>query len=98
MQRDLFDLDESSRRLSRNEIADAKQRHPGMVLLFRVGDRYELFGDDAVLGATVLGLQLVEPAGDATASFPWAELESNLRRLLHLGHRVAICDSQENHT
>lgn len=97
MQRDLFDRDDSSQRLTHDEIVHARQLHPGMVLLFRVGDQYVLFEDDAILGAKFLGLELTGPAAHPTASFPWHSLECQLRKLLHLGHRVAICNDSEEH-
>jgi DNA mismatch repair protein MutS len=72
---------------------EAKARHPNMLLLFRVGDFYELFGDDAETASKVLGLTLT--TRDKTVSmagFPHHTLEMYLSRLLKAGHRVAICD------
>src|SRR5947208_13353179 len=79
------------------QYRDAKERHPGMLLLFRMGDFYELFDDDAELAARVLGLTLT--SRDKTipmAGFPHHQLENYLRKLLHLGHRVAVCDQVED--
>jgi DNA mismatch repair protein MutS len=78
------------------QYREAKQRHPGMLLLFRMGDFYELFEEDAETAARVLGLTLT--SRDKTmpmAGFPHHSLENHLRRLLGAGHRVAICDQVE---
>src|SRR5438270_7546689 len=79
------------------QYREAKERHPGMLLLFRMGDFYELFGDDAEVAARVLGLTLT--SRDKTipmAGFPHHSLDAHLHRLLHAGHRVAICDQVED--
>jgi DNA mismatch repair protein MutS len=78
------------------QYREAKERHPGMLLLFRMGDFYELFDTDAEIAARVLGLTLT--SRDKTvpmAGFPHHALESYLRKLLQAGHRVAICDQVE---
>ena len=78
------------------QYREAKERHPGMLLLFRDGDFYELFFDDAEVVARVLGLTLT--SRDKTipmAGFPHHALEIHLRKLLRGGHRVAICDQVE---
>jgi DNA mismatch repair protein MutS len=75
----------------------AKEGHPGMLLLFRMGDFYELFNADAELAARELGLTLT--SRDKTvpmAGFPHHALDNHLRRLLAAGHRVAICDQVED--
>jgi hypothetical protein len=72
---------------------DAKARHPNMVLLFRVGDFYELFEADADLAAKALGLTVTTgDGGRAMAGFPHHQLETHLRKLLAEGYRVAICE------
>src|SRR5438876_6980189 len=79
------------------QYREAKARHPGMLLLFRMGDFYELFNDDAELVSRVLGLTLT--SRDKTvpmAGFPHHALASHLRKLLQAGHRVAICDQVED--
>ncbi len=79
------------------QYQEAKDRHPGMLLLFRMGDFYELFDADAEIAARVLGLTLT--SRDKTwpmAGFPHHSLEHHLRKLLHAGHRVAICDQVED--
>src|SRR5262249_19944486 len=74
---------------------EAKERHPGMILLFRVGDFYELFDTDAETAARVLGLTLTVRGKVPMAGFPHHSLETYLRKLLQAGHRVAICDQIE---
>src|SRR5437588_7972824 len=79
------------------QYREAKERHPGMLLLFRMGDFYELFEDDAEVASRVLGLTLT--SRDKTipmAGFPHHALETHLHKLLHAGHRVAICDQVED--
>jgi DNA mismatch repair protein MutS len=79
------------------QYREAKERHPGMLLLFRMGDFYELFDADAEVAARVLGLTLT--SRDKTipmAGFPHHALDNHLRKLLHAGHRVAVCDQVED--
>jgi DNA mismatch repair protein MutS len=79
------------------QYREAKEQHPGMLLLFRMGDFYELFNDDAETAARVLGLTLT--SRDKTipmAGFPHHALDTHLRKLLSAGHRVAICDQVED--
>jgi DNA mismatch repair protein MutS len=79
------------------QYRDAKARHPGMLLLFHNGDFYELFEDDAEVGARVLGLTLTKRDKQIPmAGFPHHALEKHLHRLLQAGHRVAICDQVED--
>ena len=79
------------------QYREAKELHPDMLLLFRMGDFYELFNGDAEVAANVLGLALT--SRDKTipmAGFPHHALEGHLRKLLQSGHRVAICDQVED--
>jgi DNA mismatch repair protein MutS len=79
------------------QYQDAKSKHPGTVLLFRMGDFYELFGDDAVLISKQLQLTLTSRDKQVPmAGFPHHALETHLRRLIELGHRVAVCDQVED--
>src|SRR5881396_2040296 len=78
------------------QYRDAKERHPGMLLLFRMGDFFELFDQDAEVVAKVLGLTLT--SRDKTipmAGFPHHQLENYLHELLRAGYRVAVCDQVE---
>ena len=79
------------------QYRDAKARHPGMMLLFRMGDFYETFEEDAELLSRVLGLTLTSrDKSIPMAGFPHHSLEGHLRKLLQLGHRVAVCDQVED--
>ncbi len=72
---------------------DAKEKHPGMILLFRMGDFYEIFNDDAETCSKALGLTLTSRAGWPMAGFPHHQLESYLQKLLKAGLRVAVCEA-----
>jgi len=79
----------------------AKARHPDALLLFRVGDFYELFHDDAREASRLLGLTLTSRNNGAAAQVPMAgvparALEEYLTRLVRLGCRAAICDQVED--
>ncbi|MDG2055251.1 MAG: DNA mismatch repair protein MutS [Phycisphaerales bacterium] len=70
-----------------------KKQHPDCVLLFRMGDFYELFNEDAVHVSKLLGLTLTQRSeGVPMAGVPAHALEAYLRRLVEHGQRVAICD------
>jgi DNA mismatch repair protein MutS len=76
---------------------EAKERHPGMLLLFRAGDFYELFYEDAEVVARVLNIALTTRDGKIPmAGFPHHSLEPHLRKLLRAGHRAAICEQVED--
>ncbi|MBX9852775.1 MAG: DNA mismatch repair protein MutS, partial [Cytophagaceae bacterium] len=78
-----------------------KAKYPGALLLFRVGDFYETFGEDAVKAAKILDITLTK-RGNGTASeialagFPHHSLDTYLPRLVRAGQRVAICDQLED--
>jgi DNA mismatch repair protein MutS len=79
------------------QYREAKERHPGMLLLFRMGDFYETFDADAEIAAKLLGLTLTSrDKSIPMAGFPHHSLETHLRRLLQAGQRVAICDQVED--
>src|SRR5688572_20732809 len=78
-----------------------KAKYPGALLLFRVGDFYETFGDDAVAASKVLGIVLTKRGNGsvsetALAGFPHHSLDTYLPKLVRAGHRVAICDQLED--
>ena len=78
-----------------------KARYPDAILLFRVGDFYETFGQDAVNASGVLGITLTKRNnGDANSSqlagFPHHALDTYLHKLVKAGYRVAICDQLED--
>jgi DNA mismatch repair protein MutS len=78
-----------------------KAKYPGAILLFRVGDFYETFGEDAVIASKVLGITLTKRNNGAASSselagFPHLSLDTYLHKLVKAGHRVAICDQLED--
>ena len=83
------------------QYAGIKAKHPDAILLFRVGDFYETFGEDAIKTAEILGITLTRRAnGSATfvelAGFPYHALDTYLPRLVRAGQRVAICEQLED--
>jgi DNA mismatch repair protein MutS len=82
------------------QYADAKRRHPDCIVLFRMGDFYEMFGEDARQGAELLDLVLTsrdrEEPKMPMAGVPHHALEQYLGRLLKAGRKVAICDQMED--
>ena len=86
------------------QFYDLKSKHPDAVLLFRCGDFYETYCDDAVIAAQVLGITLTRrnngKSATATqtemAGFPHHALDTYLPRLVRAGYRVAICDQLED--
>jgi len=78
-----------------------KQKYPDAILLFRVGDFYETFGEDAVIASKVLGITLTKrnngsASSSELAGFPHHSLDTYLHKLVKAGHRVAICDQLED--
>src|SRR5262249_16795120 len=79
------------------QYREAKERYPGMLLFFRNGDFYELFEEDAELGARLLGITLTRRDKNIPmAGVPHHTLDRYLRKLLQSGHRVAICEQMED--
>lgn len=93
-----------------NKIADTplmrqyfaiKAKHPEAILLFRVGDFYETFSQDAIIASKVLGIVLTRRANGAAsyvelAGFPHHSIDSYLPKLVRAGYKVAICDQLED--
>ncbi len=74
-----------------------KERHPGCVLFFRMGDFYEMFHEDALLCHRVLGITLTQRTeGVPMAGVPYHSVENYLRRMIDAGHRVAVCDQVQD--
>jgi len=78
-----------------------KAKYPDALLLFRVGDFYETFGQDAIRASKVLGIVLTKRSNGAAADmelagFPYHSLETYLPKLVRAGMRVAICDQLED--
>ncbi|MFP4056826.1 MAG: DNA mismatch repair protein MutS [Candidatus Brocadiia bacterium] len=82
------------------QYARFKRQHPDAVLLFRMGDFFETFYDDAKLCARVCGLTLTSRSqGEGAiplAGFPYHSLDTYLKRLIAAGHRVAVCEQVED--
>lgn len=80
---------------------EVKGKYPDAILLFRVGDFYEIFGEDAIKSAQILGVTLTKRAnGSAShielAGFPHHSIDTYLPKLVRAGYRVAICDQLED--
>jgi len=80
---------------------DIKSKYPNTILLFRVGDFYETFGEDAILASKILGIVLTKRgAGSSSevelAGFPHHSIENYLPKLVKAGNRVAVCDQLED--
>ena len=75
---------------------EVKHKHPDAILLFRVGDFYETFGDDAVTASKILGITLTQRAGAPLAGVPYHAIDTYLPRLVRAGMRVAICEQLED--
>ena len=78
-----------------------KAVHPDAILLFRVGDFYETFGDDAIKASSILGITLTKRANGAASSvelagFPHHAIDAYLPKLVRAGERVAICEQLED--
>lgn len=80
---------------------EMKKKHPDAILLFRVGDFYETFSDDAIASSDILGITLTRRANGAAqyvelAGFPHHALDTYLPKLVRAGKRVAICEQLED--
>lgn len=80
-----------------SQYEDLKRKHPDALLLFRCGDFYECYDEDAKKAADVLGITLTvrNSTGRKMAGFPYHALDTYLPKLIRAGHRVAICDQLE---
>jgi DNA mismatch repair protein MutS len=83
------------------QYIEIKSKHPDAILLFRVGDFYETFAEDAIASSEILGIVLTRRANGAAqfvelAGFPHHALDTYLPKLVRAGKRVAICDQLED--
>lgn len=86
------------------QFYDLKAKHPDALLLFRCGDFYETYNEDAAVAAEILGITLTRrssvagstASGTAMAGFPYHALDAHLPKLIRAGKRVAICDQLED--
>ncbi len=84
-----------------SQYVEMKKKHPDAVLLFRVGDFYETFSDDAIAASEILGITLTRRANGKAAyvelaGFPHHALDTYLPKLVRAGKRVAICEQLED--
>lgn len=83
------------------QYTSIKAKHPDAILLFRMGDFYETFGEDAIKASEILGITLTKRANGAAATvelagFPHHAIETYLPKLVRAGQRVAICEQLED--
>ena len=86
------------------QFHEIKSKHPDALLMFRCGDFYEMYQEDAVAASGILGITLTESKSAQgsdgkpikMAGFPYHALDSYLPRLVRAGHRLAICDQLED--
>lgn len=83
------------------QYIEMKRKHPDAIMLFRVGDFYETFSDDALAASEILGITLTRRANGAAAyvelaGFPHHALDTYLPKLVRAGKRVAICEQLED--
>lgn len=79
------------------QYQEMKAKHPDAILLFRVGDFYEAFGDDAIIASEILGIAFTKRYNGKSnsielAGFPYHALDTYLHKLTRAGKRVCICD------
>jgi len=74
------------------QFEELKAKHPDAILLFRCGDSYEAYNEDADDTSDILGLQVNRVPGVRWTAFPHHQLDTNLPRLVRAGRRIAICD------
>ena len=88
---------EDKRATFRKQFEEFKEKHPDALLLFRCGDFYETYEDDAQIASEVLGITLTLDSKNnrKMAGFPHHALDSYLPKLIRAGQRVAICDALE---
>ncbi|MEO2208683.1 MAG: DNA mismatch repair protein MutS, partial [Candidatus Poseidoniia archaeon] len=84
-----------------DQYAEIKAQHPDTVLFFRMGDFYEMFHEDAVLASEVLGITLTsrdKKSDDPVpmAGVPWHSVEAYLQGMLRAGHKVTLCEQEED--
>ena len=83
------------------QFYNVKKGHPNAILLFRMGDFYETFENDAIKTSEILGITLTKRSNGAAADiplagFPYHSLDQHLHKLLKAGYRVAICEQVED--
>lgn len=79
------------------QFLELKAKYPDAILLFRIGDFYELYNKDAKDASEILGIQLSKVGRKYMAGFPHHLLDEYLPKLIKAARRVAICDMLEEH-
>ena len=82
--------------MQRQYRAIKRELPPGAILMFRLGDFYEMFGEDAVTASPILGATLTQRAGQPLCGIPYHALDAYLAKLIRAGKTAAICDQMED--
>ncbi len=82
--------------MQRQYRAIKRELPPGAILMFRLGDFYEMFGEDAVTASPILGATLTQRAGAPLCGIPYHALDAYLAKLIRAGKTAAICDQMED--
>ncbi len=82
--------------MQRQYRAIKRELPPGAILMFRLGDFYEMFGEDAVVASPILGATLTRRAGQPMCGIPYHALDAYLAKLIRAGKTAALCDQMED--
>ena len=82
--------------MQRQYRAIKRELPPGSILMFRLGDFYEMFGEDAVVASPILGATLTQRGGQPLCGVPYHALDAYLAKLIRAGKTAAICDQMED--
>ncbi|MBR1589069.1 MAG: DNA mismatch repair protein MutS [Kiritimatiellae bacterium] len=82
--------------MQRQYRAIKRELPPGAILMFRLGDFYEMFGEDAVVASPILGATLTQRAGQPMCGIPYHALDAYLAKLIRAGKTAALCDQMED--
>ena len=82
--------------MQRQYRAIKRELPPGAILMFRLGDFYEMFGEDAVIASPILGATLTQRAGQPMCGIPYHALDAYLAKLIRAGKTAALCDQMED--
>ncbi|MCQ2388658.1 MAG: DNA mismatch repair protein MutS [Kiritimatiellae bacterium] len=82
--------------MQRQYRAIKRELPPGSILMFRLGDFYEMFGEDAIVASPILGATLTQRAGQPLCGVPYHALDAYLAKLIRAGKTAAICDQMED--
>ena len=78
------------------QFKEMKKKHPDALLIFRVNDFYEIYDEDAEKAAKILNLTITKRGKKMLCGFPYHALDSYLPKIIHAGHRVAICEQLDD--